>query len=178
MTGFTSAEDAIRDFLLLTRRQSIDGSTGHVRHEIDTQPASIRFGKMRQSGQRQAHAVTYENLSGQRMRFIFTARQDDTSAWHFEGGAGGSADGSPHRGHPWVNLGGGGWPKRFYSGGQVLEHTGDVVRVRLRAANGVILEDTADEEDTVLFLTDAEMHMPIVVELLDDNGKIVDQSAL
>ena len=178
MAGFASAEEAIRDFLLVSRRQSIDGSTGRVRYEDDTQPASIRFGKMRRTGQRQLHAVTYENLSGQRMRFIFTAHQDDTGAWHFEGGAGGSANGAPHRGHPWANLGGGGWPTQFYGGGQVLEHSGAVVRVRLRAVNGVTLEDTVDEEDTVLFLTDAEMHIPIVVELLDNIGKIVNQSTL
>ncbi len=177
MAGFSSAEEAIRDFLLVTRRQSIDGSTGRIRHEVDTQPESIRFGKVRRAAQRQLHAVTYENLSGQRMRFVFTVRQDDTGAWHFEGGAGGSANGAPHRGHPWVNLGGG-WPKRFYGGGQVLEHNGAVVRVRLRAANGVTLEDTVDEEDIVLFLTDAEMQMPIIVELLDHTGSIVDQSTL
>jgi hypothetical protein len=81
-------------------------------------------------------------------------------------------NGNPHRGHPWVNLGGGGWPKQFYAGGQVLEHVGAVVR--LRAANGTVLEDTV-EDGMVLFLTDAEVRLPVYAELVDPSGQIVSQ---
>jgi hypothetical protein len=81
-------------------------------------------------------------------------------------------DGSPHRGHAWVNLGGGWGP--FYAGGAVLENGGEVVRVRLRAADGTTLEDTV-ESGLVLFITDDEMRRPILAELIDRSGQIMSQ---
>ncbi len=172
MAGYTSAEEAIRDFLI-TGRTNADSPPDRVLEGFDAQPESIHFGKARHTGHRSVYAVTFENQSGQGMRFVFAVRQDDTGAWHFGGGAGGSAEGSPRRGHPWVNLGGGGWPTDFYAGGCVLEHSGAVTRVRLQTANGVTIEDTVDDEDTVLFLTEAEAQAPFVVELLDHTGRLV-----
>jgi hypothetical protein len=49
-----------------------------------------------------------------------------------------------------------------------------VVRVRLRAANGTVLEDTVDE-GVVLFLTNKRVDRSLDVELVDLNGQIVSQ---
>lgn len=119
--------------------------------------------------------MAFETQAGQRMRFTCCVRQDGAGEWQFAGAAGGGADGSPRRGHPWVNLGGGGWPRQFYAGGHVLEQGGEVVaRVRLRAANGAVLEDTV-EDGVVLFLTDDEVRMPVSAELLDRSGHVLSQ---
>lgn len=171
--GSLSQEQVIREFLATGRKRS--GAPPHAPEGFDARPASIHFGKMRQVGQRQLHAVTFENHAGQRMRFICCVRSDDAGVWRFDGGAGGHADSSPHRDHPWANLGGGGWPHQFYAGGQVLDDGGVVMRVRLRTANGVTLEDTVGEDGIVLFLNDDETHVPLSVELLDGGGQIVAQ---
>lgn len=130
---------------------------------------------MRAADRRRAYVVTFETHSSQRMRFVCLVRQDDAGAWRFDAASGRSMDGAPQRGHPWVNLGGGGWPQRFYAGGQALEHGGGVARVRLRAANGVTLEDALDEDATVLFLSEDAVQLPISAELLDAAGQVVAQ---
>jgi hypothetical protein len=76
--------------------------------------------------------------------------------------------------YPWVNLGGGGWPGQFYAGGEVLFQEQEVVRVRLRAANGTELEDSV-EDGIVLFVTDHEVRMPVYAELFDGGGNLVSQ---
>lgn len=175
-------EQAIRDFLSAAGRpitpQADSGETGWRAEAssggFDARPETVRFGKMRAAGRRRVYIVTCETQSGQRMRFICHVRQEESGVWRFDGASGGSADGAPQRrGHPWVNLGGGGWPQRFYAGGQVLEHGDTVARVRLRAANGVTLEDTLDEDAIVLFLAEDAVRLPISAELLDAAGQVV-----
>jgi hypothetical protein len=46
--------------------------------------------------------------------------------------------------------------------------------VRLRAANGTVLEDTV-EDGLVLFLTDDAVQVPIAAELLDRSGHVLSQ---
>jgi hypothetical protein len=177
-----SPQQVIRDYLSARRSlpssQPAPGTTGWRAETssggFDAKPETFQFGKGRRIPLREVHAVTFETQAGQRIRFICCVRQNKAGEWQFVGGAGGGVNDDPHRGHPWVNLGGGDWPKQFYAGGPVLEHAGQVVRVRLRAANGTELED-AVEDGMVLFLTDAEMPMPVYVELLDPSGQIVTQ---
>lgn len=133
---------------------------------------TIQFVKARSITRRQIHAVTFEDGDGRLMRFVCSVRQDSEGQWYFAGGAGGSAQGAPTRDHAWVNLAGGGWPKEFYAGGDIVDGGLGVARVRLRAANGTELEDTV-EEGVVLFLTDDEVQLPIVAELFDRNGNLV-----
>ena len=176
-----SPEQAIRDFLSARWRPltpRADSSVMGWRAEtasggFDAKPEAIHFGKMRAAGRHRVYAVTFETQSGQRMRFICLARQDDTGEWRFDGASGGSMEGAPQRGHSWVNLGGGGWPQLFYAGGQVLTHGDTIARVRLRAANGVTLEDTLDEDAVVVFLTEDAIHFPLYAELLDAAGQVV-----
>lgn len=175
-----SPEQVIRDYLsarrILVAGQPAPGTTGW-REETsiggcDARPETIQFSKVRSIPQRQVHAVTFETLTGQRMHGAYAVHLDRIGEWQVAGGAGGEVDGSPRRGHPWVNLGGGGWPRQFYAGGQVVENGGAIVRVRLRAANGTVLEDTVDD-DVVLFLTDEQVHVPVYAELLDQSGQVV-----
>ncbi|MGH2485952.1 MAG: hypothetical protein ACRDHE_08070 [Ktedonobacterales bacterium] len=139
-------------------------------------PETLTFVRMRALGARRLYAVTFEDTSGRRMFFVCHLVLDERSgAWRFDGGAGGSETGNPQRGQPWVNLGGGGWPSRFYAGGPLLEDdVGVVARVRLRAANGVTIEDTVDR-GIALFLTYSAVALPIRAELLDSAGALVSQ---
>jgi hypothetical protein len=183
MSGMSDGgpEQVIRDFLTTGNKRShtrsVPGAAGpraeRGRVGCDARPDSIRLGKMRQTASRQLYAVTFENTAGQRMRFFCCVRRDDANSWRFDGGAGGSADGAPHRSHAWVNLGGGGWPKRFYAAGQVLDDGGAVTHVRLHTANGALLEDTVGDDGVVLFLSDDDTRVPLDVELLDRAGQLV-----
>jgi hypothetical protein len=175
-------EQVIRDYLtassaLVARRLSSGASGWRSETSVgglDARPETIQFGKMRALTRRQVHAVTFETQAGRRMRFICCVRQDKAGKWQLMGGAGGGGDSGPHRDHPWVNLGGGGGPLQFYAGGQVSEQGAEVVRVRLRAANGTVLEDTV-EDGVVLFVTDDPVQAPIAAELLDRGGHVVRQ---
>lgn len=181
MTSSRSPEQVIRDELSAQRSgvasQPAPGTTGWRAETTSggfgAKPDTFQFGKARRIPHAQVQVVTFETQAGQRMRFICCVRQDQAGEWQLVGGAGGAANGTPRRGHPWVNLGGGG-PRPYYAGGQVLEHAGVVVRVRLRAANGTVLEDTVDD-DVVLFLTDEQVQQPVYAELLDWSGQVVSQ---
>lgn len=175
-----SPEDVIRDYLSSPRvpvaTQPVPGTVGW-RSEVfsggcDAKPETMRFMKARSIPGRQVHAVIFETQAGQPMSWVCYVRQDDAGDWHFVGGAGGAANGSPQRDDPWVNLGGGGWPTQFYAGGRVLDNGQGVVLVRLRAANGVMLEDTVDD-GIVLFLTDSTVQLPVEAELMDASGAVL-----
>jgi hypothetical protein len=180
-----SPEQVIRDFLaaphvVTSSRADPPGSGWRAETatgSMDAQPDSLAFVKMRALGSRRLYAVTFTDTTGRRVFFIcHLVLNERDGAWRFEGGAGGgSEDGNPRRGFPWVNLGGGGWPSRFYAGGRVVEDdAATVTRVRLRAANGVTLEDTVDN-GIALFLTDDTVSPPVRAELLDSAGALVSQ---
>lgn len=141
---------------------------------LDARPETIQILKTRALDARRLYAVTFEDTRGRHMLFYCHIAQDTDGDWRFEGGAGGGTrDGGPHRGHPWIKLGGGGWPRRFYAGGAVVEDDGQTVaRARLRAANGVTVEDRS-EDGIALFLTDDTVTLPVETELLDATGAIV-----
>jgi len=136
--------------------------------------STMRFLKERGIPRRQVHAVTFDTVEGQQMRFTCDLAQDNDGNWHVKGGTGSSADDSPVRATPWANLGGGGWPANFYAGGVVLDNGSDVARVRLIAANGTLMEDTVDA-GVVLFVTDQRVELPLQAELYDRNGRMVGQ---
>jgi hypothetical protein len=175
-----SPEDVIRAYLsspsVPIATQPVPGAVGW-RSEVseggcDAKLETIRFVKVRGIPGRQVHAVTFETQDGRPMSDVCYVRQDDAGDWRFMAAAGGSANGSPQREYPWVNLGSGGWPRQFFAGGRVLDNGREVVRVRLRAANGVELEDTVDD-GLVLFLTDDEVHVPVEAALIDRGGTII-----
>lgn len=143
-------------------------------------PATIRFLKGRAIPGRQVHAVAFASLMhGRRFNEIWSVEvlQDVTGAWHFCSGGGGAGDDGLIRDHPWVNLGGGGWPAQFHAGGRVVDNGFDIASVRLVTGNGLTMEDTVDD-DLVLFVTDQRVEPPIHAELYDRSGALVSRHAV
>lgn len=184
MLTTASPEQVIRDYLAAphvaaSSREDPPGSGWRAETGtggMNARPETLTFVKMRALGSRRLYAVTFTGKGGRPTLFLCHMIQDEhDGAWRFDGGAGGGTSGNPRRGYPWVNLGGGGWPSRFYAGGSLLEDdAGVVARVRLRAANGVTVEDTVDS-GIALFLTDDAVTLPIRAELLDSAGALVGQ---
>jgi hypothetical protein len=92
-----------------------------------------------------------------------------TGAQHVFGGAGGAGE-APRRSTPWVNLGGGGWPDRFFAGGRIHDAGTEIDHVELRFANGITLHDDI-EEGIALFITDQTVALPAIVALINPSGK-------
>lgn len=176
-----SPEQAIRAFLTTGNKRgpahpppsAAGWHAGTGGEELIARPDTIHFGRMRQTATRQLHTVTFENTAGLRMRLYCCVRRANDGGWLFDGGAGGSADGEPHRDQAWANLGGGGWPHSFYAAGRVLDDGGATAFVRLYTANGIVLEDSVDDEHIVLFLSDDEAHVPLEVELWSADGQLL-----
>jgi len=143
---------------------------------LDASPESVVFVKERHLSNRAAYNVRFTDQHGMRRRFTVSLAQTTDGTWQVMGGSGGSAEdqpeGAPGRGHPWANLGGGGWPRQFYAGGAIEEDSGAVTRVRLWSANGVEMEDTV-EGGEVLFLSDDAIQTPLEIELYDGAGNLV-----
>jgi hypothetical protein len=143
---------------------------------LDAQPESVVFVKERHLPNRVAYNVRFTTGAGMRMRYTISLIRGNGGAWQVIGGAGGSAEeppgNAPKRGHPWANLGGGGFSRQFYAGGAIEEDNGAVTRVRLRSVNGVEVEDTV-EQGEVLFLSGDAVQTPLEVELYDGAGHLV-----
>ncbi|HEY8326286.1 MAG TPA: hypothetical protein VIG77_17445 [Ktedonobacterales bacterium] len=179
--AYSSPEQAIRAFLTTGNKRGPahpppnaagwQARTGG--NELIARPDAIHFGRMRQTQTRQLHTVTFESIAGERMRLYCCVRRTADGGWLFDGGAGGSADGDPHRSQAWVNLCGGGWPNSFYAAGRVVDDGGATTLVRLHTANGIVLEDSVDDDHIVLFLSDDAIQIPLEVELWDAAGRLV-----
>ncbi|MBV9001933.1 MAG: hypothetical protein JO304_22945 [Solirubrobacterales bacterium] len=136
--------------------------------------ATVRFVKHRQSAMRHLYFVSFEGTIPQlgadvhRFGYVYPVEPDPTGGWRVFGGVGGSGE-PPRRSRPWVNLGGGGWPDRFYAGGQIEDDGLGVDRIELRFANGVVLRDDATH-GVVLFITDETVAMPATLVMLDRAG--------
>ena len=83
---------------------------------------------------------------------VYPVEPDPGGGWRVFGGAGG-AGGTPRRSIPWISLGGGGWPDRFYAGGWIDHAGAQIAGVELWFANGITVRDDT-EHDVTLFITD------------------------
>ncbi len=155
---------------------SLHPAAGARRGGFDARPSSICFLKERGIPGRQLHAVVFETEHGPGMQWTCEVAQNEDGDWHVEGGAGGGGS-LPDRDPLCANLGGGGWPNRFYAGGRVLDASGRAKRVQLISSNGMTLEDTVDD-GWVLFLTDESVELPVRVRLYDGAGEIINQHPL
>jgi hypothetical protein len=141
----------------------------------DADPTTIRFLKGRAIPGRQVHVVAFVSfMDGRRYNEIWSVEvyQDATGAWDVCAGSGGAGDDDLIRDHPWVILGGGGWPNQFHAGGRVIDNGFGIVSVRLVTGNGLTMEDTVDD-GLVLFVTDQRVEPPIHAELYDRSGALV-----
>ena len=168
----------IIDYLSVPAVTVSDKSTGGGLHTIisrggmDARAETIQFGKQRSTPDRIVQFVTFEDIQGMQMDFTCHLTQDDQGEWEFVGGAGGSGGWKVVRENPWVNLGGGGWPDHFYAGGHVINNGLDIVRVRLVANNGTVLEDTV-QDGIVLFVAGSRIELPLQAELYDQEEQLV-----
>lgn len=138
--------------------------------------ATVQFLQERCLPDRQIHLVGFENETGQQEQWICCIKVGTRGAWQFAGGAGGAHAGEeaplPRRGTPSVNLAAGWRGDLFWAGGRVHNKGLDVVRVRLIAANHVILEDLV-QDGLVLFVPDQAVQRPLQAELYDRSGTVV-----
>lgn len=140
--------------------------TGGLGAKIET----IRLVKERHIPHRQLHYITFEDEARFQMNFTCLVIEDNSGVWKVWGAAGG-ATGRIQRPEPWANLGGG-WGNQFYAGGRVENNGLEIVRARLRSANGIVMEDNA-ENNIVLFLDDRYIATPLQAELYDRKGALV-----
>jgi hypothetical protein len=133
---------------------------------------TIQFGKQRTIPGKMVQFVTFEDMQGRQVHYTCYLTQNNGGEWKFAGGAGGGGGQKVVREHPWVNLGGGGGPDNFYAGGHVIDNGLDIVRVRLVANNGTMLEDTV-QDGIVLFVTGSRVELPLQAELYDREDRLV-----
>lgn len=140
--------------------------------------STVRFVKHHASARRHLFFVTFQGTIPHlgpdihRFHYVYPVEPDPAGGWSALGGAGGAGD-SPHRGRPWVNLGGGGWPDRFYAGGSIEDAGAEIARIELRFANGIVLDDDA-AHGVALFITDETVAMPPLLVMLDQAGNEIE----
>lgn len=138
------------------------------------EPNSVQVLKQRDLPGHRLYAVTFTTQDGHAGFCACEVRQQEGGLWSVHGSAGGGRHVHP-RAAPWVNLGGspGQQSSGCYFGGFVeSDPAGEIARVRLVSADGVILEDTLDE-GVVLFLGERGVRLPLSTELYDQAGKLV-----
>jgi hypothetical protein len=84
--------------------------------------STVRFLKHRASDNRHVYYVTFDATHPAfesrllSCHYVYAVEAAPDGGWRVRGSAGGAGD-PPRRSTPWVNLGGGGWPDRFFAGG-------------------------------------------------------------
>ena len=97
---------------------------------------------------------------------------DEAGRWSAHGVSGGSG-GPLLRSRPWANLGGNWGRDGFRAGGTVEDAGAGIARVRLTDVEGRAFEDTV-ENGVVLLSSDKPVAMPMRLELIDSDGRVVD----
>jgi hypothetical protein len=135
----------------------------------------VKVIKHRRSDNRHLYFVTFDGThpafgeTTLSFHYIYAVEQDsEGDGWRVRGAAGGAGD-PPRRATPWVNLGGGGWPDRFFAGGWIDPADREIDRNELRFANGLMIHDDATE-GVALFINDEHVVMPATVVMIDAAG--------
>ena len=139
-------------------------------------PDTARIVKQRDIPPHQMSYVTCDADAGsrdiERWHWTVQASRDDRGRWIASGVTGGSGP-IPQRGRPWADLGGNWGQNGFRAGGTVEDAGAGIERVRLTDRNGRSFEDIV-ENGVVLFCSDEPVVMPMRLELVDDEGEVVD----
>jgi hypothetical protein len=144
---------------------------------FDADIATVRCLKQRSSERRRVYFVTFDGSIPARgaelhsFDYVVALVRDKDGGWRAIGTAGGAGS-LPPRSNPWINLAGGNGADCFYAGGRIDKAGVDVCRARLSFADGVALEDDA-ENGVALFITDEPVSTPATVELYDSHGERV-----
>ena len=136
---------------------------------------TIQFLKARMLPRHQLHYVTFQCTTGQHWYFTYFLKQERDDSWHVR-----TSYGDYERrelvailNYPWVDLQvGENSLHEFLTGGEVIDHGFDIVRVRLLSPNGRVLEDTV-QDGLVLFWTDKEVFLPMQADLYNRAGELV-----
>ncbi|HLI09772.1 MAG TPA: hypothetical protein VKV40_24645 [Ktedonobacteraceae bacterium] len=135
--------------------------------------STIQFLQQRSISDRQLHLVEFEDEEGRLDSWLCSVLLEPDGHWRYSGGANVSrAETMPKREHPWANLAGGWNVNLFWAGGRVLDNGLNVVRVRLVAEDGTVLEDTV-QDGIVMFISNETLSIPVRVELYDDSATLV-----
>ncbi len=132
--------------------------------------STIRILKERTIPLHYASLVTFEDVQGQAWEFVCFVVQEGQHNWVFK--SGGSVSQNNVEGQPYVALGGGWGEGGFAAGGHVHANGANIVRVDIVSVDGIIFDDTVDE-NLVLFVTDREDIFPPVRALLYDNAGVL-----
>jgi hypothetical protein len=139
-------------------------------------PDTVRFLRCRDLPPRQMWYVTCEADAGsrgaERWSWTVEALRDDQGRWSANG-INGSSGGPCILGRPWANLGGNWGSRGFRAGGTVEDAGAGVMRVRLTDRGGRMFEDTV-ENGVVLFSSEEPVAMPMHLELIDAEGRVID----
>jgi hypothetical protein len=133
--------------------------------------STVRFVKEHRIPGRRLYWLTLSDTQRRRWRLLAERVEHGTDGWVVSGEAGGTGEGL-ERTEPWLNLAGGWSAHGFYAGGELAAAGAEVARVRLRSANGLVLEDDA-EHGVVLFATGHQVEAPLNVEIVDGAGAVV-----
>jgi hypothetical protein len=139
-------------------------------------PDTVRFVKQHDAPPHQMWFVTCDADGGSRgleqWQWTVVVSPDEAGRWSGHGVSGGSG-GPLLRGRPWANLGGSWGRDGFRAGGTVEDAGAGIARVRLTDVDGRAFEDTV-ENGVVLFSSDEPVAMPMGLDLIDSDGRVVD----
>ncbi|QBD79226.1 hypothetical protein EPA93_25885 [Ktedonosporobacter rubrisoli] len=146
-------------------------------HGLLAQAESIHFLKSLYLPPYGLYAVSYKNDAGQQRGGICLVRQDEQGEWQVRSVVHDNekrqiTQEEMQASQPWVLLSGAVGEKPFWAGGSVIDHGFGVTHVLLRGSNGVLLEDSV-EENLVLFLADKQMETPIEALLYNHQQTLI-----
>lgn len=171
-------EDSPSDLVALIRKDG--GFVRSVKYKArlphGAKTATVRFLKERSIPGYQVHAITFEDVAGITWRLFCLVVQDSTGNWYIEGCsgiAGNTPMSHPFNPHSHPALSGDLGDHFFYAGGSVIDDTRlGVVRVRLLSDEGLIAEDTV-EDDVCVFVSNQNVRMPVRFELYNQAGELI-----
>lgn len=178
---FSESERAVVDHLLAEegRRARLGPpdqaplGASHGRDPLsDVDPATVRFRKTRVFASCWLHYLVFNSRDGMGHDLVVKTWQGPGGSWSV-GPIGGGAGGHPHRGKPWVNFAAQWSRDVFAAGGEVIGEDAERARlVRLRFADGAVLEDTVDGGVVLLFASPG-VAFPAEVEVIDGDGTVL-----